>query len=44
MKGKNNFGVQHLSGLPVTVMYALIIAAALLGLVLLRHFSLRVEA
>ena len=46
MSNQNNsgFGWSHLSGLPVTVVYALVIAAALVALALLRHFSVRVEA
>ena len=41
---KDNYGFDHLSKLPVTVTYGLIILAAVLGLALLRHFSLKVEA
>lgn len=38
------FGLDHLSDLPITVMYAVVIAAALVALALLRHFSVNVEA
>jgi hypothetical protein len=43
---QGSWGVSHLSGLPVTVTYALIIVAALIVLFLLRHFfgSIRVGA
>lgn len=41
---KSGFGWSHLSDLPVTVTFALIIAAALVALALLRHFSVKVEA
>lgn len=41
---KNGFGWSHLSNLPVTVTFALIIASALVALALLRHFSVKVEA
>jgi hypothetical protein len=43
---QGSWGVAHLSGLPVTVTYALIIVAALIILFLLRHFfgSIRVGA
>jgi hypothetical protein len=35
----DQYGIDHLPQLPVTVWYVIIIAAALLGLALLRHFS-----
>lgn len=38
------WGVSHLSGLPTTVWYAVIILAALAGLYLFRHFSLSASA
>lgn len=38
------FGWSHLSELPTTVAFALVIALALIALALLRHFSVRVEA
>ena len=43
---QGSWGVAHLSGLPVTVTYALIIVFALIVLFLLRHFfgSIRVGA
>lgn len=41
---KHGFGLSHLSDLPVTVTFALIVAAALVALALLRHFSVKVEA
>jgi len=43
---QGSWGVSHLSGLPVTVSYALIIVLALIVLFLLRHFfgSIRVGA
>lgn len=41
---KNDWGISHLSQLPTTVAFALIILVALLGLALLRHLSVRVEA
>lgn len=44
MADNKSFGTSHLANLPVTVTYALIIAAALIALALLRHFSVRVEA
>lgn len=43
---QGSWGVSHLSGLPVTVSYALVIVVALIILFLLRHFfgSIRVGA
>lgn len=38
------FGLSHLSGLPVTVAFAVVVALALIILALLRHFSVKVEA
>ena len=43
-QNSNGFGWSHLSAMPVTVLYALVIAAALVALALLRHFSVSVEA
>lgn len=42
----DNWGVDHLAGLPVTVSFAIVIAAALVLLALLRHLfgNIRVEA
>lgn len=40
----SGFGVSHLADLPVTVTFAIVIAAALVALALLRHFSVKVEA
>lgn len=40
----NGWGVSHLADAPTTVWYAVIIAAALVALALLRHFSVSVEA
>jgi len=41
-----SWGVSHLSGMPITVAYALTIGVALAVLILLRHFfgSIRVDA
>jgi len=38
------WGTSHLADLPVTVSFAVVIAAALVALALLRHFSVKVEA
>jgi hypothetical protein len=41
---KDQYGISHLSGMPTTVTYAVIILVAVLGLALLRHFSLHATA
>lgn len=45
-QGAGSWGVSHLSGYPVTTVYALIIVLALIILFVLRHFfgSIRVGA